>query len=282
MLTITFIMFFLSTMRLTVDAKNHYVGFSVLQDPVVYFANIKMYIWKDGIFLAQTLLGDATLIYRCYIVWRSWKIILLPCLMWCSIAATGAHAIWTIGHPAGMNSTIFARESHAWILSTYVTALATNLVATGILAYKLWIVNASMQRYSKNSLMPVIVVVMECGALYSCTLIVLIFSFVFNSFSMYIIVDLTGPLIPIVFYLIIIRAVLARIGSSPKTAELSSIRVAPRMNWSERSQKTRTVISLANATDIGHGSSSSLSGISQSDPCRGGERDTGGIREIPA
>lgn len=57
--------------------------------PVAFFADVSQetFVVKCAIYVLQTLLGDGVMIYRCYVVWKSVRIIILPCVMWCGVAS---------------------------------------------------------------------------------------------------------------------------------------------------------------------------------------------------
>ncbi|KAG1783396.1 hypothetical protein EV702DRAFT_257704 [Suillus placidus] len=59
--------------------------------PDAFFADVsqEIFIAKNVIYTLQTLLGDGVVIYRCYVVWQSVWVIILPCMLWCGIAAFG-------------------------------------------------------------------------------------------------------------------------------------------------------------------------------------------------
>ncbi|KAH8078714.1 hypothetical protein BXZ70DRAFT_1068585 [Cristinia sonorae] len=49
-----------------------------------YFADVseRSYIIRGALYNAQTLILDAVVIYRAYVVWRKWKVVLLPAICW--------------------------------------------------------------------------------------------------------------------------------------------------------------------------------------------------------
>lgn len=95
------------TIRLEDGLVKH--GNTLHDGPARFFADVtqQTFVTKNTIITLQTLLGDGVVvsssfftckletlvtymnpqkIYRCYVVWRSVWIIILPCMMWCGVA----------------------------------------------------------------------------------------------------------------------------------------------------------------------------------------------------
>ncbi|EJF59543.1 hypothetical protein DICSQDRAFT_64803 [Dichomitus squalens LYAD-421 SS1] len=223
MVAVACILFFLSTMRWVVDVKLIYDGFIGSADPALFFQDTSKQTWKNAVYACQTFLGDGVLIYRAYIVWQSPWVIVIPVLSYLGMVVAAIHTVWSIAQPTVDSSNIFLRQTGQWVLSFYSTTLATNLLATSLIAYRLWTVNASVHGLRKSSgPMPILLIIVECGALYSCALISMIAAYTLHSNSAFLIIDITGPIIPITFYLIIIRVTMARIARTHVTSGSTS------------------------------------------------------------
>ncbi|PPQ72731.1 hypothetical protein CVT25_012358 [Psilocybe cyanescens] len=127
MLSATLLLFILSTLHITADILYLHRGFIDFGGADIFFAEAKEETFKNSVYELETLLADAILIYRCYIVWQSWWIILVPCILWISVAAT----VWLISQPVADGANIFLIEVGRWVISFYSTAFVTNFVATG-------------------------------------------------------------------------------------------------------------------------------------------------------
>lgn len=78
---------------------------------IAYFVNVSRwtFVYRFYVFTAQTLLGAAVVVsfeklcpnqwhhplmssqlYRCYVVWQSKLVMILPALLWCAVGGTGA------------------------------------------------------------------------------------------------------------------------------------------------------------------------------------------------
>ncbi|VDC07378.1 unnamed protein product [Peniophora sp. CBMAI 1063] len=225
------LLFVLSSIRIGVDSHRVYFGFLLSGDPELYFSDTTKETFKNVIYLLQTLLGDGILIYRCYIMWQDYRVIIAPCILWCSVAVTGIHTVWSVAQPLTNSSNVFVSDAH-WILSFYVMTLCTNAVATALLAFKIWKLNSMVAPYRNRSqsLIPIAMVLLECGLLYTCSVLIIIITYALRSNSLYLMLNITGQIIPITFYLIIIRAGHARIASQASgtlSAPVTTFRATP-------------------------------------------------------
>ncbi|KAJ7022222.1 hypothetical protein C8F04DRAFT_1213629 [Mycena alexandri] len=148
----------------------------------------RLYTGLNVICTFQTALGDGVVIYRCYMVWRSIWIIILPIIMWLAVCTTGVGCVYTLSQPAADSGDIFVRRKGQWITSFYATTFACNLCATALLSYRLWTIdrNVHRSRVGRSLTMPVLEIVLDAGALYSVTLIAALSCFVSKSNGQYV------------------------------------------------------------------------------------------------
>ncbi|KAI5884878.1 uncharacterized protein SCHCODRAFT_02645664 [Schizophyllum commune H4-8] len=216
-----FALFALSTAHVVVDSRNTYIGLiGNAGEAKVYFSDITREKAKNTINLLETALADAILIYRCWVLYRNWWIIAFPCVCWVGTVISGSFSLWATIRLASVSveDVVAQQYSIAWITAFYSTTLATTFISTGLLARKLWIVhsynfsNSSSSTDGRTSVWPILLVVVECGALYAIANIAMITVFTVATVpATYILVDFIGQLIPLTFYLIIVCAALQRI-----------------------------------------------------------------------
>ncbi|KAL1738562.1 hypothetical protein HDZ31DRAFT_69865 [Schizophyllum fasciatum] len=218
-----FALFALSTAHVVVDARNTYIGLvGHSGEAILYFSDITREKAKNTINLLETALADAILIYRCWVLYRSWLIIAFPCVCWVGTVISGSFSLWATIRLSrvSVDDVVAQKYSIAWITAFYSTTLATTFISTGLLARKLWIVhanshhfnNSSATSHGRTSVWPVLLVVVECGALYAIANIAMLTVFsVATVPATYILVDFIGQLIPLTFYLIIVCAALQRL-----------------------------------------------------------------------
>ncbi|KAG1833969.1 hypothetical protein EV424DRAFT_1364780 [Suillus variegatus] len=65
------------------------------------------------------------------IVWRSVRIIILPCVMWCGVATFGVFWIYNYSQAGSDFRSVFTSEIGHWVTAFLVFTLTTNLSTTG-------------------------------------------------------------------------------------------------------------------------------------------------------
>ncbi|CDO71834.1 hypothetical protein BN946_scf184939.g58 [Trametes cinnabarina] len=205
-----------STAHMIIDIVRTCRGFVSERDtfpggPVAFFAqpSESTFVAKNAVYTVQTVLGDGILIYRCYVVWQSWLIIAFPLLLLVWIAVAGilcVHSAAVVPHGAG---TVFLTDVGRWITAFYSSTLATNLIVTILLGYKIWTTNRRVAKLRQGSLLPVVRVIADAGILYSVILTAALACFVQKSNGQYLVLDMVTPIISITFYMVIIRVGLA-------------------------------------------------------------------------
>jgi len=212
-------LFLFSTMHVSIDIARLIIAFVRIGNaspegigPWLGNVSEKTYVLKSAIYVLQTLTGDAVIIYRCYKVYRSFWVVLGPCLLWCSIVATATGTLRTF---ATTGTNVFAHTNMIWISSFWATTLATNLTSTILLAYRIWKIDRSVaESRTSSSLIVVLRVVLDAGALYSVTLLSALIPFICKSDGQYVVLDMITPIISIAFYMVLIRVGLSRAANS--------------------------------------------------------------------
>ncbi|KAF7308931.1 Beta-glucosidase [Mycena kentingensis (nom. inval.)] len=162
----------------------------------------------QGVFLAlETLVGDAVVIYRCYMVWRRAYIVALPILLWLGMLITGISFI-NVQLRLATNLNDVSRYAAAFT----ACSLACNFLSTGLLAYRLWQVNrnASSTRVGQGVIMPVLSIILDAAALYPFALICSLAVYLSKSPAQFITIDIIPPIISVAFFMVIIRVGIAR------------------------------------------------------------------------
>ncbi|KIJ09556.1 hypothetical protein PAXINDRAFT_17343 [Paxillus involutus ATCC 200175] len=211
-----FLLFVLGTMHIVVDANHFWQGFITSGDPSAFFQDAPKNTFKNILYLIETLVGDGVIIYRAYVVWQRVEFVIIPIIGWVATVVTGTYTIWAISQLSATNpNIIFLRQTGQWIISFYSTALATNLVATGLLIVKLWVADRSdvglrFTSTSRSVVRPILVIIIECGAVYSLSMITMLAVYLSASNISYIMIDMIGQIIPITFCAIIVRGAMLR------------------------------------------------------------------------
>jgi len=206
--------FMLITLHIVVDLTRAFEAFTANMDiagaAVTYYANVDTHlnITKNAAYCSATLLADAVLVYRTFIVWgRNYWIVILPSLLFILDFAMSVWFTWSVNeaHPGSsvLVSTVFARSKYF-----FVATLALNLLCTTLIAYKIWKVQSKVIPYvsgpsrGANALS----IILESAAIYSAALICLIGTSTAGSSVMFFFLNSMPPLIGSVFSYIILRS----------------------------------------------------------------------------
>ncbi|THU76167.1 hypothetical protein K435DRAFT_974535 [Dendrothele bispora CBS 962.96] len=180
--------------------------------PTAFFSDASQtyFVAINDIYSIQTLLADAVVVYRCYVVWQTVKAILFPVTLWLGLLSTVIGCLYQLHGPNQPGKEIFSISD--WVNAFFAMSLFTNLISTSLLAFKIWTVNkeASKYRTTPGVLGPILRVIIDSGILYSVTLILTLITFISRSNSQFIFLDLLMPVMAISFYLVIIRISMAR------------------------------------------------------------------------
>jgi len=210
MLTMTLLLFVLSTIHIGVDLNRIYLAFVKLKnetDPITYLgdASQSSFIFKNSVYAIQTALSDGIVLYRAYMVWRSPWPIALPALIYLAVIGTGISLIY---HASISGPNNFSEVAGGWIIAFYASTFSCNMLGTMILAVKLWWMERSVSKFKikgRTSLKPVLWIVVDSGLLISMALFTALICFVSGSSSTFIVNDFITPIISISFYAVIIR-----------------------------------------------------------------------------
>ncbi|KAL0580919.1 hypothetical protein V5O48_001113 [Marasmius crinis-equi] len=129
-------------------------------------------------FLLLTLLADAIVAYRAFVVWkaRPW-VAVIAWVLWVGVLTTVIGTITTV-------SMIRDESRHelmhirGWVTSFFMASLTANVISTGLLAFKLWKVQRESSHFRVGVRPSVLVafrrVVIDSGVLYTAALMVII------------------------------------------------------------------------------------------------------------
>ncbi|KAG1744620.1 uncharacterized protein EDB91DRAFT_195030 [Suillus paluster] len=213
---VSILLLLLSTAHVVVDIIRLDYGLVKYRDtfpagPSAFFADVaeQTYMIKNAIYILHTLLGDGVVIYRCYIVWQSIRIIILPSMLWCCGALTGFSAVYSVSQATSDAGNIFTKATGQ---SFFALTLSTNLISSGLLAYRIWTVerNVSTLRTSNRTLTPILRVLVDAAILYSVVLFPTLICFVRSNNGQYVMLDMLVPIISIAFYMVLIRVAISQ------------------------------------------------------------------------
>ncbi|KAG1818856.1 hypothetical protein EV424DRAFT_1404987 [Suillus variegatus] len=206
--------------------------------PRAFFADVSQetYVIKHALYVLQTLLADGVVIYRCYVVWQSVWVIILPSMLWCSVAVTGVTAVYSVSQSSSSTS-VFAQDLAMWIMGFLISTIAANASSSGLMAYRIWTIerNIARIRASPNgTMMPILHVLMDAAVLYSVALFTALVCYVCSNNGDVVMVDLAVPIISIAFYMVLIRIAVNRqhnylpnVGTNAETRQSGNLQQYP-------------------------------------------------------
>uniref|UniRef100_A0A8H8CG87 Uncharacterized protein n=1 Tax=Psilocybe cubensis TaxID=181762 RepID=A0A8H8CG87_PSICU len=192
-----------------VRAVNAFVDSPQPGGALEYYGNLSdpLQAAKTAVFVLLTLVGDAFVIYRCYIIWsRQWWIVILPLLCWCGTGVGGFGATVAFSR-AAPGAAVFLPAIVPWITSFISMTLATNILCTLLIGYRIEKIRRGLKGASVtgSAAQSAVIMIIESAAIYSTAVICLMITYQLGSNAQYTVLDLTSPLIGITFTIIILR-----------------------------------------------------------------------------
>ncbi|CAL1707477.1 unnamed protein product [Somion occarium] len=247
--------FILITMHLCVDLTRAFAAFTANMDvpgsPDKYYANVDstLNIMKTATYSTTTVISDAVLLFRAWIVWgRNYFIVTVPILLWfadilrissllnCTIDGNVATAAWftwstNVAKPGAsvLISAVFARSKYF-----YVVTLILNLLGSVLIAFRLWSVRRRVSRHTFGRVPNVISIVVESAAIYSVLLIVMIATSVADESAHFFFLNSMAPVVGSVFSYVILRS--SGDASTEYEAAIKGIRTSMRFRRTSKTQ----------------------------------------------
>ncbi|KAG1840725.1 hypothetical protein DFJ58DRAFT_810085 [Suillus subalutaceus] len=159
-----------------------------------YYSNLAspLELAKTALYITQPTVADTVLVWRCYVLNNRSLLVGIPgCIVLLTNGAIGYYIVWCLSR-AGVGSTVYT-IAPGFITTFYaLTMLISSLIS--------WRIYHSRRCMSDNPthLLPVLIVVIESGALYATT-------FLTGSNGQYPAMDIGPPVVGIVFCLIILQ-----------------------------------------------------------------------------
>ncbi|KAJ6499556.1 hypothetical protein C8R47DRAFT_971635, partial [Mycena vitilis] len=218
LMSVSSAMFIFGTIHLGIDAYRAMESF--VYYPGGAFAYLlatgtrnPIFIFKNVLYSAQTIVGDGFIIFRVYKVWGANKAIYMPfvlCFLASIATAVGTLVTQTLRKPS---QSLFSGALHDWPLASYIMTLVINVGCTGVsrscsigcplIAYRIWTVSRDTKMLEVGTLVPVAVVIVESGLVYSISVVVLLGLYMSNSGAYKILQDAVSFIFGLVFCAII-------------------------------------------------------------------------------
>lgn len=210
MLWITVLMFVMATLHIGINYTRIIKAFIIYRNapggPAAFFNQLSEFtqIFGSTVYVAQTLIGDSVVLYRCYLVWGRLYVIIVPFILLLGSTASGIGILYSFAKVVP-EAEIFVDELQHWILAFFSLTLTTNIICTGLVALRIWHMNRAIMNFVDHSYRPIIFLVLESGMVYSATLLTLLILYKTGSWFQYVLLDAISPIVGLVFSMIIVR-----------------------------------------------------------------------------
>jgi len=201
----------LITWHILTDATRLVFAFKSSQEPIggdLYYANVSaaLSVIKTSVYLVITVLFDAFILYRCWIVWdRNLFVIALPFLIFLADIGTGVAAVHGLARLTRSDS-IFIEKEEKVSKAFFSSTVAVNGLCSLLIAYRVWMrQNPIRDSRRAFSLSKEGAIVIESAAIYFVTLICVISTDTTQSNAFNVFLDMASPIVGIAFTLIVLR-----------------------------------------------------------------------------
>ncbi|KAF8891393.1 hypothetical protein BD779DRAFT_1784783 [Infundibulicybe gibba] len=162
---------------------------------------------SKGVYITNTLIGDTILVWRLYVVWGGkYYIHVFPAVMLVGTAVSGYISVAHLAHLTSVDALFLVAKT---LLVTWSLTIATQVSASALIAGRIWWISrqpASATHLAHRS-RPIIWMIIESGAIYTISTIILLILFDLKTQAGSIIADITlqiGAIIP--------TAIIVRVG----------------------------------------------------------------------
>jgi len=211
------LLFLISIAHISIDAERLQLAFldnASARDEFLGSLSEVTYLAKSAVYMVQTYIGDACIIYRTYMLYgKNILVVALPAVLLVMVMVTGSGLLWSFAH-ATSGTTPF--EFAEWAVPYVGGTLLTNLICTILIISRIWrMAPLSMIKRDVVRFTPV-VVLLESGAVYTASIAILTALCSTSSNAYTIILDLLCPIIGITFSAIILRVYSERRCQTPR------------------------------------------------------------------
>ncbi|KAL0957924.1 hypothetical protein HGRIS_000105 [Hohenbuehelia grisea] len=163
-------------------------------------------IATTAVILTEVVVADLTMVYRLYTVWgRSWRVTVAPLITTAVTIATGTKSIVDMG--LNNDATAYYNTTRPEVLTLCVSELATNIIVTGLIAYRIWSIDRGTRRFAPSlTVMPLLSIIIESASIFTTLLIIILATYLIDDAKLSgWALQVSSPSIGIAFCLIIVR-----------------------------------------------------------------------------
>ncbi|KII90895.1 hypothetical protein PLICRDRAFT_684125 [Plicaturopsis crispa FD-325 SS-3] len=199
----TIVLFVLATLHLGVDIdRNLDAQTSDVWTPEgaeKYYQNLGTWknVLKSVCYVTTTVISDAFIVYRCYIVWQmNHAVVYVPAALFLADIAVGIWWCYTLS-TVGPGQDFHTAHLSRLVTSFYAITLGLTSICTALIAYRIRKIQMCVASYcpTDSRLTQVVALVVESGAIYSACLVVMIVTYSSESPAMFIFLNLFSAVI---------------------------------------------------------------------------------------
>ncbi|KAL4261810.1 hypothetical protein AB1N83_006452 [Pleurotus pulmonarius] len=205
---LSIVMMIIATTSLIIDLVRAIQAFVVKDgkqiDAIAYYSAIShpLHLAEGVLYVTQTILGDAIMIWRCYVILDQRLLVLIPNLIVLAVnSGVGYSVVWEMWR-ASSGITIFQSGSPL-IMTFFALTMCINVACTTAIAWRIYRTRSPLIK--RTRLTPVLLAFVESGALYASSLLALMIAYASGSNGQYAVLNAVTPLVGITFCLIVLQ-----------------------------------------------------------------------------
>ncbi|KIK49491.1 hypothetical protein CY34DRAFT_114792 [Suillus luteus UH-Slu-Lm8-n1] len=170
-----------------------------------YYSNFAspLFVASTALCVTQTILADAIVVWRCYVLNDRKLLVAFPCcIMLLASVATGYYGVGSLSRARLLSNVPLA--DYGCIATFDTLTMGLSVTSTSLNAWRIYRTRCFMPE-GFAAFLPVFVVVIESGALYSTSILMLLLTFFIGSNGQYTMLDIVTPIVGITFCLIILQ-----------------------------------------------------------------------------
>ncbi|KAG1895481.1 uncharacterized protein F5891DRAFT_668859 [Suillus fuscotomentosus] len=180
-----------------------------------YYSNLAspLGLAKTALYITQPTVADSVLIWRCYVLNNRSLLVGIPgCIVLLANGAVGYYIVWSLSQAIAGSTALTTIPG--LIVTFYTLTMFISIICTTLISWRIWRSRQSMSDGSAD-LLPVMIVIVEGGAIYATSVLALLLAFLTGSNGEYPAMDIGPPVVGIVFCLIILQ-VHFHVGNNPQ------------------------------------------------------------------
>ncbi|KAG1814462.1 hypothetical protein EV424DRAFT_1541416 [Suillus variegatus] len=213
----------IATAHLIIDFIRALEAFVLNVDTIgadAYYSNLAspLELTKTALYVTQPTVADSVLVWRCYVLNNRSLLVGIPgCIVLLANGAIGYYIVWCLSRTVAGTSVYTTIPG--LITTFYILTMLISIDMTALISWRIWRSRRSISGGSAE-LLPVLIVIVEGGAIYATSVLALLLAFLTGSNGQYPAMDIGPPVVGIVFCLVILQVHFC-VGNNPQPSSPS-------------------------------------------------------------